>query len=111
MQTQNDIETLMRIKSADDVASVEVELYYEDDHQQCANVRINGAYIEFLWYDNLGFLEYWQDSAKAKADLFHNMQHQLYCHCIEGKCIDGEATKEMEDWANAYNAKYWIVHK
>lgn len=98
-----DIETLMKIKTADDIKTVEVLNYFTDDHQQCATVEVNGAKIEFLWYDNLGFLEYWKDSAKAAKDLVDNIKHMLYAFCIEQRIVDGTATAEMQQWADAYD--------
>jgi hypothetical protein len=104
--TIKDIETLMKIQTAADIKTVEVEAYYEDDHQQCATAKVNGAEIEFLWYDNLGFLEYWNDSAKAANDLVENIKHTLYAFCIERRIVDGIATAEMLQWADAYDAAF-----
>jgi hypothetical protein len=101
-----DIETLMKIKTAADIKTVEVMEYYEDDHQQCATAQVNGAEIEFLWHDNLGFLEYWNDSAKAADDLVENIKHTLYAFCIERRIVDGIATAEMLQWADAYDAAF-----
>jgi hypothetical protein len=101
-----DIETLMKIKTAADIKTVEVEEYFTDDHQQCATVEVNGAKIEFLWHDNLGFLEYWKDSAKAAKDLVDNIKHTLNAFCIEERIIDGTATVEMYQWAYAYDEEF-----
>lgn len=100
-----DIETLMKIKTADDIESVEVVEYYTDDHQPCATVKVNDVEIEFLWYDNLGFLEYWNDSARAAKDLVSNIKHTLFAHHIEHRIMDGKATSQMQEWANAYDAE------
>ena len=104
--TIKDIETLMKIQTIADIKTVEVMEYYEDDHQQCATAQVNGAEIEFLWHDNLGFLEYWNDSAKAADDLVANIKHTLNAFCIEQRIVDGVATAEMLQWANAYDEEF-----
>lgn len=63
------IKSLLQIKSVDDIESLKVTGEYTDDHQQCAYVEINGFEVEFLWYDELGFLYYYKESPKAAAKL------------------------------------------
>ena len=72
---KNEINALLQIKSAKDIKSVVIENEYEDDHQQCADVKINGIDVEMLWYDELGFLHYWNESPKALKRLIKAIQH------------------------------------
>ncbi len=101
-----DIETLMKIQTIADIKTVEVMEYFADDHQSYAIAKVNGAKFEFLWRDNLGFLEYWKDSAKAANDLVENIKHTLYAFCIEHRILDGVATAEMLQWADAYDEEF-----
>ena len=59
------IKTLLSIATPSDITSFVINDIYEDDHAQCADVVINGVPLEFLWYDNVGFVEYWNESKKA----------------------------------------------
>ena len=43
--TINDIKTLIKIQTADDIQSVEIVDDFVDDGQQCAIAKINGATI------------------------------------------------------------------
>lgn len=63
--TNEQIANLLSIKQPSDITSFVIEDIYEDDHQMCADVVINGVRVEFLWYDNVGFVEYWGESKKA----------------------------------------------
>ena len=72
---KNEIKALLQIKSAKDIKSVIIEDEYEDDHQQCAMVKINGIEMEMMWYDELGFLHYWNESPKAFKRLIKAIQH------------------------------------
>ena len=101
--TINDIKTLIQIKTADDIRSVEVVDDFIDDGQHCAIAKINGANIEFLWHDDLKFLTEWQT---FKGALFHNLQHTLMQHHIEPLLFNGEATEEMVEWADRYDQSY-----
>ena len=65
----NNITSLLNIKNKKDIKSFEVTSIYEDDHLQCADCIINGIDVEFLWFDNVGFVEYWNESKKAFNDL------------------------------------------
>ena len=56
---------LLNIETRSDVKSLEVLKIYEDDHLQCADVIINDVPVQFLWYDDIGFLEYWDESDRA----------------------------------------------
>ena len=71
-----DIETLMKIKTAEDINSVEIIDDFIDDGEQCAVAKINGAAIEFLWYDwrLMRNLEEW---SQHKKELYDMLQHTL----------------------------------
>lgn len=73
--TKQQIEQLLQIKSVDDIRSVEIENEYTDDHQHCADVKINDIDLEMLWYDDLGFLKYWDESPKALKRLIRAIRH------------------------------------
>ena len=73
----NNITSLLNIKNKKDIKSFEVTAIYEDDHQQCAECIINGIAVEFLWYDNVGFVDYWNESKKAFNDLKEAIKHSI----------------------------------
>jgi len=65
------IKNLLSIATPSDITSFVISDIYEDDHAQCADVVINGVPLEFLWYDNVGFVEYWNESKKAFDNLLN----------------------------------------
>lgn len=65
----DDVGDLAKIKKPEDIKELVIEDQYEDDHLQCATVRINGVSVGFHYYDDLGFLKYWDDSPRALTDL------------------------------------------
>jgi hypothetical protein len=67
-KTKN-LKPLLEIQNKADVKSFEILDTYEDDHLPCAECKINGIEIAFMWYDNLGALYYWKDSDSAFEDL------------------------------------------
>lgn len=67
--TNEQIAAVISIREPSDISSFEIKSVYEDDHAQCADVVINGTPLEFLWYDNIGFIEYWAESPKAMKHL------------------------------------------
>lgn len=69
MKTSKQIVKLLKIKNKSDIKSFKILDVYEDDHLQCADCKINGTKISFMWRDEIGFIEYWSDSKKAFADL------------------------------------------
>lgn len=71
------IEDLKKIKTPQDIKSFIILKRYEDDHLLCAIVFINGIKIEFLYYDELGFLKYWHDSPSAFNDLLKSLQYEI----------------------------------
>lgn len=75
--TKSDINKLRQIKSRSDIHELTIGTIYEDDHQMCTECTINGIKVEFLWYDSLGFLEYWQESDKAFNNLITNLNYTL----------------------------------
>ncbi len=60
---------LESLDSPSDIKSFEIIERFEDDHLQCAIVEINGISLEFMYFDELGFLEYWKDSKSAFENL------------------------------------------
>jgi len=72
------IEKLLQIKSVEDITSLSIIDQYEDDHQQCAEVEINGVIVEFLWFDELGFLDYYHESPKAATKLIQSIRFCCY---------------------------------
>jgi hypothetical protein len=68
---------LLEIKKPEDIKSFAIESIEEDDNALCAECKINGIDIEFLWYDTLGFLEYWNESKKAFKELQEAIQHSV----------------------------------
>ena len=51
---------------------------FVDDNLQCRVVNINSVKFEFMWYDDVGFLEYASESEAAKKTLISEMKR-----CIE----------------------------
>ena len=72
------IEQLLQIKSIKDITSLNIIDEYTDDHQQCAEVEINGVTMEFLWYDELGFLYYYNESPKAATKLITSIRSNCF---------------------------------
>lgn len=86
------IEQLLQIKSVKDIASLNVIDEYTDDHQQCAEVEINGVPVEFLWFDELGFLYYYNESPKAATKLIQSIR----CRCLMAmEQMEGEEFDEV----------------
>lgn len=63
------IKELLKIKERKDIKSLEMIHQYEDDHLQCCDCKINDIEISFNYYDDLGFLYYYEDSNEAFNDL------------------------------------------
>lgn len=72
------IKELLQIKNVEDITSLNIIDEYEDDHQQCAEVEINGVPVEFLWFDELGFLYYYNESPKAATKLIESIRFCCY---------------------------------
>lgn len=72
---RQELDALCKIKKPSDIKDLTTKGTREDDHLQCALVSINGIEIEFMYYGNLGFLEYWNDSKKAFRDLLSSIDH------------------------------------
>lgn len=94
------LKKLTEINTAADIKSFEVRDEYEDDHQQCAEVTINGIDCEFMWYGNVGFIHYWDESNKAfnklkQAIMAFAQQHVEALH-EDGEC-SSEECKELYD--------------
>lgn len=76
--TNEQIATLLSIAIPTDITSFIINDVYEDDHQMCADVTINGVNVEFLWHDNVGFIEYWYESPKAMKALVGAIKSAVY---------------------------------
>lgn len=96
-----DIHTLIKIQTTGDINSVEIVKRFIDNDQQCAVAKINGATIEFLYYEDLKFLESAEE--QFRSELLYNLQHTLKENYIEPLISDNEATEEMVMWLNLYN--------
>lgn len=70
------INTLKNIKTVDDIKTFKYE-FFDDDHLQCANCIINGIPIDFMWYDEVGFCEYWDESPKAFLKLLYAIERAI----------------------------------
>ena len=64
---------LLNIQNRSDIKSFEILERYEDDHLQCSLVLINGIKIGFQYYDELGFLDYYDESDRA----FNNLKEAI----------------------------------
>jgi hypothetical protein len=87
------IKALLSIKSIDDIKSLDITHEYTDDHQPCAEVQINGIAVEFLWYDDLGFLQYYDESPKAAAKLLQSIKFVAFAALEE---LSDEWDEEMK---------------
>ena len=47
---------LENIKSREDIKSFNIKRIFEDDHLICVELEINDVDIEFLYYDDIGFI-------------------------------------------------------
>ena len=63
------------IEKISDIKSFEVVSQYVDDRLNCAEVRINGELVEFMWYEDLGFLYYWDESPRAFKQLKDSIRY------------------------------------
>ena len=64
---------LLNIQNRSDIKSFKIIERYEDDHLQCSVVSINGIKIGFQYYDELGFLDYYDESDRA----FNNLKEAI----------------------------------
>jgi hypothetical protein len=88
------LKKLTEINTAADIKSFEVRDEYEDDHQQCAEVTINGIDCEFMWYEaNVGFIHYWDESNRAFKSLKQAIMAFAQQH-VEALHEDGECSYE-----------------
>ena len=75
--TKQQLQSLKNIKVRSDIKSFKIVNIFEDDHCQCADVLINGIPLEFMWYDSVGFLEYWDESDRAFKLLLECIPHAV----------------------------------
>lgn len=48
------------IKTREDIKSFNIKKVFEDDHLICVELEINNVDIEFLYYDDIGFIYRWE---------------------------------------------------
>jgi len=83
-ETLNNLKQLAELgKPEGEIKEVEVVDIYVDDSLLCAEVIINGISISFLYYDKLGFLDYWSESEQALNDLKRSIKNAVYCTADE----------------------------
>lgn len=51
---------LENIKTREDIKSFNIKKVFEDDHLICVELEINNVDIEFLYYDDIGFIYRWE---------------------------------------------------
>ena len=51
---------LENIKNREDIKSFNIKRIFEDDHLICVELEINDVDIEFLYFDDIGFLYNWE---------------------------------------------------
>lgn len=114
----SDLWSLFRINTREDIKSFEVRDEYEDDHQQCAEVTINGIDCEFMWYDSVGFIHYWEESNKAfnelQSGIVAYVQQQVEALHEDGKCTDEEFAElnlECDLFFDALREEYAAARK
>jgi hypothetical protein len=114
----SDLWSLFRINTREDIKSFEVRDEYEDDHQQCAEVTINGIDCEFMWFDSVGFIHYWEESKKAFNELHIAIavyvQRKVEELHEDGKCTDEEFAElnlECDLFFDALRAEYAAARK
>jgi len=80
LEVLNNLKQLFELgKTEGEIKDVKVIDTYVDDSLLCAEVEINGISIEFLYYDKLGFLDYWSESEKALNDLKRSLMNAVFC--------------------------------
>lgn len=80
LEVLNNLKQLFELgKTEGEIKEVKVIDTYVDDSLLCAEVEINGISIEFLYYDKLGFLDYWSESEKALNDLKRSLMNAVFC--------------------------------
>lgn len=80
LEVLNNLKQLFELgKIEGEIKDVKVIDTYVDDSLLCAEVEINGIKIEFLYYDKLGFLDYWAESEKALNDLKSSLMNAVFC--------------------------------
>lgn len=84
LEVLNNLKQLFELgKTEGEIKDVKVIDTYVDDSLLCAEVEINGIQIEFLYYDKLGFLDYWEESEKALNDLKRSLMNAVFCRTEE----------------------------
>lgn len=69
--SDQDFETLSRIKTVKDLKKVEILDDWHDDHCPCVGVRINGVHVSFWWLTETAMAAFhYPDSRKAAQMIF-----------------------------------------
>lgn len=72
------LKSLLNIKQLSDIKSLDVVDEWEDDHEMCYAVEINGVVVEFLWMTSIiGALTYYNDSPRAFNDLIEAIKYAV----------------------------------
>ena len=104
-----DLKSLLNITTPADIKSFAINDVYEDDHQQCAELEINGVYVEFMWYDNVGFIEYWDESKKAfnalRDAIAAYVNQRVESMANDGECDEQEAEALLADCNRYFEAR------
>lgn len=72
-----ELNELLKIQKVEDIKSVELIKDYMDDNLICRTYKINGIIIEFNYYDDLGFMDYYTDSKKAFNNLLEALKNSV----------------------------------
>ena len=75
---EKDVKKLMAIKKIEDIKSVELIEIWNDDHQPCAGLKLNGVTFGMWWvsYETIAAIEYGTDSKKARKKLLEAIKYQ-----------------------------------
>jgi len=82
-----ELQTLKNLKSFEEITSLKLIRQFEDDHRQCADVKVNGIKVAFYYHDDLGFLTYLHDSLTAKKHFWEAFKNAIE---IEEMNLDDE---------------------
>jgi len=78
------LKNLLKIQSPSDIVSFKITEEWEDDDLLCMSVEINGVPVDFLYFDTLGFVEYWRESPRAFKQLKQAIKNYIEFHSEEG---------------------------
>lgn len=104
--TNEQIKTLLAIESANDINSLEIVDEFIDDHLMCAIAKINDVEMEFMWHDNLHFLNYYDESKRAFEKLLRNIHFSCYLAIEEIGIEEMEMDEQLRNWFIQKSAQY-----